>query len=371
MMDNQELLSTIALTRVYGLGNIGARTLMNSVGSAVDIFRYRRDLKEMVPGVQTRLVNALDDKEIFRRAECEMKFAEENSIRCIALNDEEYPSRLRECEDAPLVLYYKGKANLNALRIVSVVGTRMATQYGKDLCDNLVREISALCPDVLIVSGLAYGIDIQSHRAALTYGLDTIAVLAHGLDRIYPQAHRNTAIQMLNSGGLLTEFMSDTEPDRQNFVKRNRIVAGLADAVIVVESAIKGGALITADLAQGYNRECFAFPGRIDDEFSRGCNNLIRDNKAALITSGEDFVKAMNWTVSSRQPEAVQRQLFVELTDEQNRVMEVLNRFKKGIQINALIIETDIPINRLSPILFELELKGLVKPLVGGMYRVV
>ena len=293
MQDEQ--IYTLALTRIYGLGLVGACNLIREMGSAGDIFRYRKELPERIPGVSEKLVQALDCPEAFKRAEEELLFAERNNIQCITLNDEQYPARLRECEDAPLALFYRGNASLNALRVVSVVGTRHATPYGEEICRNFMEELAETCPDTLVVSGLAYGIDIHAHRAALQHKLPTVGVLAHGLDRIYPSAHRETAVKMMDNGGLLTEFMSGTNPDRQNFVKRNRIVAGMCDAVVVVESASKGGALITAELAESYHRDCFAFPGKVTDIYSAGCNQLIRNNRASLILSAEDFIQSMGW----------------------------------------------------------------------------
>ena len=260
---------------------------------------------------------------------------------------------------------------MNRLRVVSMVGTRRATEYGKAFCADFLRDLSGLCSDILVVSGLAYGIDVHAHRAALANGLSTVGVLAHGLDRIYPAAHRKTAIEMLEQGGLLTEFLSGTEPDRYNFVSRNRIVAGMSDAVIVVESAEKGGSLITAGLAESYHRDCFAVPGRVSDELSRGCNQLIRDNKAALINDASDFVKAMNWgrDTARQQPQGIQRDFFPELTEEETRIVKILSR--DDLHINTLVVEANIPINRMSALLFGLEMKGVVKALVGGMYHLL
>lgn len=373
MVDIEELRSLMALTRVTGLGLMGAHCLLQAAGSAAEIFRHPLALRDRIPAIQPRMLQALASSEPFARADCELDFALRNGIECLAIGDENYPSRLRECEDAPLVLYYRGTAPLNAQRVVSVVGTRHATTYGHDVCERFVRELSALCPGLQVLSGLAYGIDIDAHRASLAAGTDTVAVLAHGLDRIYPAMHKNVAAQMCSHGGLLTEFMSGTEPERYNFVRRNRIVAGMADAVVVIESASKGGALITASLAESYHRDCFAFPGRVNDEYSKGCNDLISDNRAALITSAADFVKAMNWdnAAFATRKEPVQRELFVELTDEERPLVDVLSRYPDGIQINSLLIECDIPINRLNALLFGLEMKGVVKIAAGGMYRMV
>ena len=300
-----------------------------------------------------------------------LTFCEKNHIRCLTLNDEGYPSRLRECDDAPLALFYRGNADLNTLHIINIVGTRHATPYGQDICTRFLADLSVLCPNALIVSGLAYGIDIHAHRAALQNHFKTIGVLAHGLDRIYPAEHRKTAVSMLEQGGLLTEFTSGTNPDRQNFVKRNRIVAGMSDATVVIESAAKGGALITAELAESYHRDCFAFPGRCNDEYSIGCNNLIRKNQAVLITSAEDLVKAMGWESSPKTEKTVQRELFPDLSEEEERIVKRLGKMSEGLQINTLVIDTNIPVNRMSALLFELEMKGVIRALAGGVYRLI
>ena len=370
-MQNEQIY-TLALTRIPGLGLIGACNLIRTLGSASAIFQHRKNLKELIPEVSDKLIKALDCPEAFQRAEEELVFAEKNQIQCLTQNDAAYPSRLRECEDAPLALFYRGNSSLNALRIVSMVGTRHATPYGEEVCNSFVRDLADLCPDVLIISGLAYGIDIQAHKAALQHGFSTIGVLAHGLDRIYPAAHRKTAVSMMDQGGLLTEFMSGTNPDRQNFVKRNRIVAGMSDATIVIESAVKGGALITAELAESYHRDCFAFPGRTTDIYSKGCNELIRNNRASLILSAEDFVKAMGWKTSSNQTrKTVQRELFPDLNEEEKRIVSLLQQHPEGIQINLLVVEANIPINQMSALLFELEMKGVIRALAGGVYRLI
>ena len=373
-INQQEVLHCLALQQLPGVGIISARVLYDVFSNATDVFARRDELVHYTQPAQRRLIKQLDCPEAFRRAEQELTFAQKNGIDAICIGDRRYPSRLRECPDAPLVLFFKGNTNLNALRIVSLVGTRNATDYGRQLCNDFIRDLKTLCPEVLIVSGLAYGIDIAAHRAALEHQLPTVGVLAHGLDRIYPAVHRKTAIEMLEQGGLLTEYMTGTNPDRQNFVQRNRIVAGMADATIVVESAGKGGALITAGLATDYHRDCFAFPGRVGDPFSLGCNALVRDNKAALILSAEDFVKAMSWDLSlthKQTPQAIQRQLFLDLSPEEEALVAALRPHRDGLQINLLVVEADIPINRASALLFELEMKGVVKALAGGVYKVV
>ena len=373
-INSQEILHCLALQQLPGVGLVSARLLYDVFGNATDVFARKDELVHYTQPAQRRLIKQLDCPERFRGADQELAFAQKNGIDVICIGDRRYPSRLRECPDAPLVLFFKGDTNLNALRVVSLVGTRNATDYGRQLCNDFIRDLKVLCPEVLVVSGLAYGIDIAAHRAALEHQLPTVGVLAHGLDRIYPAVHRKTAVDMLEQGGLLTEYMTGTNPDRQNFVQRNRIVAGMADATIVVESAAKGGALITAGLATDYHRDCFAFPGRIGDPYSVGCNALVRDNKAALILSAEDFVKAMSWDIvsTSRQaPEAIQRQLFLDLTPEEEALVAALRPHRDGLQINMLVVEADIPINRASAMLFELEMKGVVRALAGGVYKVV
>ncbi|WP_455585034.1 DNA-processing protein DprA [Bacteroides sp.] len=372
MDTREECIYSIALTQIPGIGHIWAKKLVDGMGSAVDVFRLRRELPERLAGVNVRVVEALDCPQALSRAEQEYEFAEKNHIRCLTLADESYPSRLRECDDAPIALFFKGNADLNSLRVINMVGTRNATDYGKQLCASFLRDLKNLCPDVLVVSGLAYGIDIHAHRAALANGLPTVGVLAHGLDRIYPSVHRKTAVDMLQKGGLLTEFPVGTVPDKHNFVSRNRIVAGMADATIVVESASKGGSLITADIAESYHRDCFAFPGRTMDISSIGCNQLIRDNKAALLLSAEDFVKAMCWDSSSMpaKAESIQRSFFPELSEEEQQIVAILDR-QGNQQINTLVVETDIPVHKMNAILFELEMKGVLRVLAGGMYQLL
>lgn len=371
-MNNDERLCSIALTLCPGIGHIRAKRLIDGMGSAADVFGRRKELPELLPGVNPSIVAALDCPAAFLRAERELEFVEKNRLACLTLQDEAYPSRLRECEDAPAVLFFKGNADLNRLHVINLVGTRRATDYGKQFCTDFLHHLAELLPDVLVVSGLAYGIDIHAHRAALAENLSTVAVLAHGLDRIYPHVHRKTAVDMLADGGLLTEFLTETNPDKHNFVSRNRIVAGMCDATIVVESAAKGGSLITADLADGYHRDCFAVPGRVTDTASTGCNRLIRDNKAAIVQNAEEFVKAMGWSEAEppAKTEGIQRSLFPELTDEEELVVRILSR-QGDLHINALVVEADIPVNRMSALLFELEMKGVVKTLVGGVYHLL
>lgn len=372
-MTSDERICSIALSLLFKSNKSVARRLVREAGSASRVFEMRESLPDIIPDIQPRTLELIrNSTEAFRRAEQEMLFVEKKGITCLTYNDEAYPSRLRECEDAPVALFFKGHAYFNRPHIVSVVGTRRTTEYGKEMCRILVSGLAAACPDIIVVSGLAYGADIHAHRAAIDNGVSTVAILAHGLDRIYPSVHRNTAVKMLENGGLLTEFLTDTEPERYNFVSRNRIVAGISDATIVIESAVKGGSLITADLANSYNRDCFAVPGRATDELSAGCNLLIRDNKAALVNSPSDFLKAMGWADGSDSHATTDTQLplFPELDEDERRIVQLLHE-RGDLQLDTLVVASDIPANRIHPLLFNLEMKGIVKLMVGGMYHLL
>ena len=372
-MTEQETLYAIAFSFVPRLNLLNRKLLWEKMGSATEIFEQRQHLGEILPDASKSSLQVLAAMDThLKRAEEELAFAQAGHIQCIGFNDEAYPARLRECPDAPTLLYYRGTTSLNTQHIISMVGTRQITAYGKDLCQQFVKDLKALCPDTLIVSGLAYGVDVHCHRAALEQGMDTIGVLAHGLDQIYPRMHRDTAVQMVKQGGLLTEFPSRSGADKRNFVQRNRIVAGMADATIVVESAKKGGSLITAEIAEGYGRDVFAFPGRIGDTYSEGCNRLIQSNSAGLITSAEDFVKAMGWetecNLRKQMNEGLQQELFPDLTEEEQRIVKALTGTDSK-QMNILAVETALPISKLTSLLFGLEMKGVVRLLSGGCYR--
>lgn len=369
----QETLYAVALTRINHFNLTTSLQLYRQLGSATAIMEHRHDIRAVLPDASARLQESLNDvSEAMRRAEEELKFDEAHNIQPFVIGEDGYPERLRECDDAPLVLYYRGTANLNQRRIVAMVGTRHCTVYGQDLIRNFTTELKHLCPEVLIVSGLAYGADINAHRNALANGMDTVGVLAHGLDYLYPTAHRGTAAEMLNHGGLTTEFMTKTNADKMNFVRRNRIIAGLSDATIVVESADKGGSLITARIAQDYGRDVFAFPGNVGLPYSKGCNNLIRENRAALITSAEDFVNAMSWNDDQQlvkaQKNGIERQLFPELDDNEKKIVEQLS-IQNDLQLNMISVKSGIPIGAASASLFSLELKGVVKMMAGGIYH--
>ncbi|WP_278926963.1 DNA-processing protein DprA [Leyella stercorea] len=375
MSFSQETLYAIALTRISYFNIATCLQLYRKLGSATAIMENRNNIKDVISDASPRLVHALSDvSEALHRAEAELEFDNAHAIRPLTMSCDDYPERLRDSDDAPIVLFYRGNADLNQRRIVSIVGTRHCTAYGQDILTKFCQDLKELCPDVLIVSGLAYGVDICAHRNALRNSFDTIGVLAHGLDMLYPSAHRDTAKDMLSHGGLLTEFLTNTNPDKMNFVRRNRIVAGISDATIVVESAARGGSLITADIAQSYARDVFTFPGNVNSTYSEGCNNLIRDNKAALITCAEDFVKAMGWEQDNQVKEArakgIERQLFPELTAEETRIVELLQR-NNDLQLNIIAVQTGLPIGNISALLFSLELKGVIKLYAGGVYHLL
>lgn len=374
-MNQQEIINTITLVRTSFFSIAELHQLYQRLGSATSIIEHKNNLPDVIPEISPRFISVLKNlDEPLRRAEIELEYDLKYGITPLCLNDTAYPQRFKDCDDAPLVLFYKGNADLNQRRILSIVGTRHATPYGEDCIRRFIRDLQELCPQVLIVSGLAYGIDIMAHRYALTNGYETVAVLAHGLDDLYPARHRETAIQMVNKGGLLSEFLTQTNIDKMNFVKRNRIIAGIADACILVESAAKGGGLITASIAQSYNKDVFAFPGRNTDVYSEGCNQLIRKNGAGLITSASDFVHDMRWEDDNKLKEAqqkgIERQLFPDLSEEEKKIIGILCD-NNDLQINILAVKSNIEIGRLTALLFSLEMKGVVKTFAGGIYHLI
>ncbi|MBR0526410.1 MAG: DNA-processing protein DprA [Prevotella sp.] len=374
-MNQQEIISAIALTRISYFSLAELLELFRRVGSAEEIVAHSQHIRDLLPDASDRLTQAFTDiGQALRYAESELRTAESMGVRPLVMGDDDYPSRLLECPDAPLVLYYQGSASLNQKRVVSIVGTRRCTPYGQDLVRRFMSELRSLCPQVLVVSGLAYGIDICAHREALAQGYDTVGVVAHGLDDLYPPSHRLTADQMLKQGGLLTEFPTCTRPDRLNFVRRNRIVAGLSDATLLVESAIRGGGLITTRIANDYGRDVFAFPGAVGAPYSEGCNDLIRRQGAGLIMSAKHFVEAMGWQndaqLSEAQAQGIERQLFPELTADEQRVVAVLQR-KNDLQINILSVQSGIAVGPLTALLFSLEMKGVVRTMAGGTYHLL
>lgn len=375
-MNDENLKYKIGITLIKGIGNSLAKNLIAYIGSVEGVFREKQQNLAKIPGIGEILskviVSQIITQNVLKRAELEIEFITKNKILTYYFTDKDYPFRLKECPDSPILIYSKGNCNLNNGKFVGIVGTRKATEPGKENCRQLISDLESTLPNAIIVSGLAYGIDICAHKAALESGLPTIGVIGHGLDRIYPELHRPTAVKMVQDGALLTEYLSRTNPDKQNFVQRNRIIAGLCDAIVVVESGIKGGALITAEIANDYNRDVFAFPGRVNDEWSKGCNALIKNNKASLIESADDILRFMNWEKQdSISSPIVQTALFMDLSDEEQGIITTLRQNPDGIQFNELAIQLEKPVSKISSMLLEMEFKGLVKCLPGNLYRIV
>ena len=362
-----DLAYKIAISLIPGIGAVTARNLIAYIGSVEGVFQEKEQNLLKIPGIGEVNAQRVVRQNVLDRAKREVDFILKNRIQTFFYLDNNYPTRLKNCSDAPIILYSKGNANLNERHIISVVGTRNATNYGKEICEELIRSFSEQSYQVVVISGLAYGIDVHAHKACLKYDVPTVGVFAHGLDKIYPALHAPIAAKMLENGGLITDFVSETNIDRQNFLRRNRIIAGLADATIIVESAEKGGALVTADIANSYNRDVFAFPGRSNDPFSRGCNNLIKRNEAVLVENQSDIEKAMNWDVKTSSPKFIQTSLFVELSTEEQKLFDLLkggDRF-----VDEITFETQLPMSRVSSLLLGLEFKGLIVSLPGKMYR--
>ncbi|PJJ79095.1 DNA-processing protein DprA [Mucilaginibacter auburnensis] len=359
----------IALTFLNNIGPASAKALMSYFGDAETIFTIPVKKLLKVPGIGEKTVAALNIDEALRKAEVEMRFVEKQDIEVIFYTDARYPKRLKNCVDSPVLLYSKGKANFNNARVVSIVGTRNITEYGRDLCRQLVEELRQY--DVLIISGLALGVDVAAHKECLKHNVPTIGVVGHGLDRLYPAANRSTADKMLENGGLLSEYPSGTKPDRENFPQRNRIVAGMADATVVIEAGIKGGALITAEIANSYNRDVFAFPGRIDDVYSEGCNFLIRHNKAGLLTCAADLAFSMGWERTEDSKPVEQFMLPFDLSADEQDIFNLLQQHKTPVAIDDLSIKINKPVSQIAMNLLNMEMQGYIRSLPGKMYKLI
>ncbi|MGQ9620024.1 MAG: DNA-processing protein DprA [Bacteroidales bacterium] len=359
----------IALSLIPRIGDINARKLVSYIGSVEGVFTepYRSLVK--IPGIGSGLAKYICERSYLHIAEKEAEYVEKNGIKTFFYLDNDYPYRLKQCEDSPVLFYFKGNCDLNAPRILSVVGTRNPTTRGKETCEKIVSGLALDNPGLIIVSGLAYGIDITAHKSAMANNLPTLGVLGHGFKTTYPSIHRPVADAMLKNGGLLTDFRSDELPERNNFIKRNRIIAGISDATLIIESAITGGALITADIANSYNRDVFAIPGRIDDLWSAGCNNLIKRNKAALVETHGDIEYFLNWQPDKIKP-PVQRTLFTDMSNDEKKIFEMLG--KEGeMNIDQICRETGMPVHNLSTLLLQMEFSGLIKCYPGNIYRIV
>lgn len=361
-------LHKIALNFIKLVGPTTAKTLLAYCGSAENVFSASKGHLGQIPGIGKKTVEAILSSTAIERAAEELKFIEKHGIETMFFSDSNYPHRLKNCADGPLLLYFKGKADLNHPRIISIVGTRNATEYGKNLCRQLAAQLASY--NVLVVSGLAYGIDVAAHKECVQNEIPTVGVLGHGLDRLYPQLHKSVAQQMVLNGGLLTEFPTLTTPDKQNFPQRNRIIAGIADATIVVEASIKGGALITAHIANSYNRDVFAYPGRTTDVFSEGCNFLIKTNRAALINDISDLIYYLGWdTEVVKKKQETQTALQLNLTVNEQKVVTQLQSGQ--LSIDELAIQINLQQSKLAIVMLTLEMQGIIVSLPGKVYKLI
>lgn len=363
---NHELLYEVALTLIPGIGDVNAKKLIAYCGGAEAVFEEKRKNLLNIPGIGERTVESIVSQNVLQRAERELNFADRNGIRILYYLNSDYPRRLQHCYDSPVIIYCKGYTDLNVEKIVGVVGTRNVTDYGKTLTEKLIQDL--VDDDVLVVSGLAYGVDTCAHKAALKNNLTTAAVLAHGFQTIYPSANASLSRKMIESGGcLLTEHISGTEPDKENFPKRNRIVSGMIDCLVVVESAAKGGALITAEIANNYDREVFAFPGRIGDAYSEGCNKIIKTNKANLLTDVDDLRYIMRWN-DDRKIQPKQMRMFREFNQEEQKVMDVFGD-DNIVYLDKIITDTMLSPTKIASVLLSLEFDGILAALPGKRYQ--
>ena len=363
-----ELLYRVALTKIPKVGAVTSRKLIAHFGSAEAVFRAKKSDFGDIQNIGEAIAKSILNTEVLTWAERELDFIDKNQIQVLFHTDDQFPHRLRQLHDCPMLLYYRGNADLNAPRIVAVVGTRKASSYGIRHCEEITEGLSSF--NSLIISGLAYGVDIAAHRRCVDLNVPTVGIMGSGLQRIYPNDHRDTALRMMENGGVLTEYPSDQDPEAMHFPMRNRIIAGMCDALIVIETEAKGGSMITANLAADYNREIFALPGRIDDRKSKGCYDLMRRQRATLIESVEGIAQTLGWTQSGDAPKPVviQSQLFIELSDNEQLMIDTLSKFDKGAAIDALHYDTQLSQAKVAALLLELEFKGLVRALPGKRF---
>jgi len=366
-MNEQELFYVLALQKVELVGDIVAKKLISHIGNAQDVFKAKPSQLSSIDGVGTILVNNLKNQKVFKKAEAELRFITQNKIDTAFFKDDNYPEKLKHCIDGPVLLFTSGSINLKNRKIISIVGTRQITPQGAEFCKKLIADLGPLDP--IIVSGFAYGVDIVAHQAAIENNLQTIGVVAHGLNQVYPSGHKKYVAKMKENGGFITEFWSSSKPDKENFVRRNRVVAGMSEATIVIESADKGGSLITANMANDYNRDVFAVPGRITDKYSQGCNNLIKTQKANLLASAADLIYILNWDIEKK-PKPVQKQLFVSLDNEEQKVYDFLQKNGKEL-LDIIALQCNFPIFKISGLLLNMELKGVIRPLPGKLFEAI
>ncbi len=368
LLKEEKLLAILRLQKSKAIGDILAKKLIVNVGDVAQVFKEKAVVLEKINGIGAHAVKHLFDQKNLKAAEKELDYIIKNKIDYTYFLDDDYPKNLQNCIDSPILIFKDGNINLKQQKIISIVGTRNMSSYGRDFTNNLIETLAEYNP--IIVSGFAYGVDICAHKAALKYNLQNIAVLAHGFEMIYPKVHKKYINALNENGGFLTEFWSEEQPLRENFLKRNRIVAGISQATIVVESAEKGGSLVTADIANSYHRDVFAVPGRTTDIYSKGCNNLIKNNKAHLLNTPNDVVKLLNWDLKEKTKPPIQKQLFVELNQNEQKVYDYLQNNGKQL-LDVIALDCAIPLFQLSSILLQMELKGVVKPLPGKMFETI
>lgn len=365
---SSELLYRIGLTKIPNIGAKNAKLLVSYCGGVEAVYKTSAKALRKIPGIGEKIARSIIHQTVLKEAERELAFVEKNKIQSLFYLDKNYPSRLKHYEDCPVLLYYKGNAELNAARVISIVGTRKPTNRGKAFCEEFVTGLKEY--NVLVISGLAYGIDITAHKKCVELGIPTLAALGHGLDIIYPASHRSTAVEMVKNGGLITEFTSGIPPDFRNFPMRNRIIAGMCDALVVVETAKKGGSIITANFANDYNKDVFAVPGRVKDKYSQGCNHLIKIHKAALLESVDDIAYIMRWEAEKEKEKGIQRNLFVELSPTERQIVTLLQA-AESIDMDTIAFKTQLIASDLAAHLLELELKGVIKSLPGKRYMLL
>lgn len=367
-MQDQELLALLRLQNIPKVGSVNAKKLLDRCGSATAVFEERKTALRKIDGIGEVVISALWDKQYLEEAEIELKFIQKQEIEVVGFLEDDYPHYLKHCIDGPILLFKSGDIDLKGRRVLSIVGTRNMTSYGQAFLEDFISQLSPLDP--VIVSGFAYGVDIFAQRTALENKLQTIGCLAHGLNQIYPKVHKKYITQVEANGGFFTEFWSTSNPDRENFLKRNRIIAGMSEATIVIESAEKGGSLVTANIAHSYNRDVFAVPGRSSDKFSKGCNNLIKQQKAQMLTSAADLVYNLGWKLEEGKKVASQKQLFVELNDAEKMIYKFLQSNGKE-QLDIIALECQMPIFQVSSTLLNMEMKGVIRPLPGKLFEVI
>jgi len=366
---NSELLNRLALTLVPNVGDVQAKILVNHFGDAASIFKAKKSALEKIDGIREQAARSIKEFKDFQLAEEELKFIEKYKITTLFLTDADYPKRLLNCYDPPTLLFYKGGADLNTSKVLAIVGTRSNTEYGKQFTEQLVQDLSG--EDVLIISGLAHGIDAIAHKAALKNNLHTVGVVGHGLDKVYPYENTNLAKEMIKEGGgLLSEFFSGTKPDKHNFPLRNRIVAGISDATVVVETKIEGGSMITAKLADAYNRDVFAVPGRTTDKSSSGCNHLIKYNKGILLTDAEELLDILGWRAKKKEKKKQQKELFIELSPEERKIIDLLQA-KETVHIDEINLQSGLSSSTAAAAILNLELQNVIASLPGKMYKLL